>query len=228
MTTKAAKTTTQESQLHPDKKALNVGDVVTLPPSRHYEGTSGIVASQVYPDPFDSVPICLVHMPDGGPAIVFAVSDLQPVAYTFTLTFPRGEIAILEVRGADSHEQARAAAHHALPKSCYDVTDGDQTRGHAEYFYLWWSQEHAIRDALVELMTRGFEDVTELVKPYYKEGYGYLCTLQAPDGLPVYCEAVEELLKTLDIARTHYPIGTPQYQKPIQYDGYQDGEEAQP
>jgi hypothetical protein len=48
----------------------------------------------------------------------------------------------------------------------------------------------------------------------------------APPPDPKLEEELRGLRKTLDIARTHYPIGTPQYQRPVQYDGHQDGEEA--
>jgi hypothetical protein len=56
---------------------------------------------------------------------------------TFTLIFPMGRIAILEVRGAADQDSARAFAESALPQCRYVVTDGDQTKGHAEIFYLW-------------------------------------------------------------------------------------------
>jgi hypothetical protein len=66
--------------------------------------------------------------------------EQQPAAteaFTFTLVFPRGYIAILEVRGAATQESARAFAEQALPMCQYIVRDGDQTNGHAEIFYLW-------------------------------------------------------------------------------------------
>jgi hypothetical protein len=57
---------------------------------------------------------------------------------TFTLIFPRGEIAFLEVRGAISQESARAIAEHAFTACRYAVIDGDQAAaGQAQYFYSW-------------------------------------------------------------------------------------------
>src|SRR5204863_6042451 len=64
---------------------LQVGDVVSLPAPRYneYNGTIGTVAGQVYPDPFDATPVCLVKvLGDVGPTVVFAVSDLQPLTTT--------------------------------------------------------------------------------------------------------------------------------------------------
>jgi hypothetical protein len=72
---------------------------------------------------------------------------------TFTLTFPGGQIAILEVRGATDQEAARAIAQQAVRHRRrinqrgetietpinYTVTDGDATNGHAELFYYWCS-----------------------------------------------------------------------------------------
>jgi hypothetical protein len=61
---------------------LQVGGVVSLPAPRYneYNGTIGTVAGQVYPDPFDATPVCLVKvLGDVGPTVVFAVSDLQPL-----------------------------------------------------------------------------------------------------------------------------------------------------
>jgi hypothetical protein len=52
---------------------------VTLPSARagEYEGTTGTIASSVYFDPCDQVPVCLVHTRSVGPTQVFAVSDLR-------------------------------------------------------------------------------------------------------------------------------------------------------
>jgi len=66
-------------------KALNVGDVVSLPTPRQgeYTGTIGTIGSQIYLDPFDQTPVCLVSvLGDDGPHIVFVVSDLQPLTTT--------------------------------------------------------------------------------------------------------------------------------------------------
>jgi hypothetical protein len=63
-------------------QTFHVGDVVSLPVAKYNEhsGTIGTVAGQVHHDPFDQTPICLVHvLGDIGPAIMFAVSDLEPL-----------------------------------------------------------------------------------------------------------------------------------------------------
>ncbi len=59
--------------------------------------------------------------------------------HVFTLTFPGGQIAPLEVRGAADQEAARAIARTAFKQCRYEVIDGDQTNGHAECFHLWCS-----------------------------------------------------------------------------------------
>lgn len=66
-----------------------------------------------------------------------SVPPLVTSHYTFTLVFPQGEIAVLEVRGASDQEQARTLACGAFPSCVYTVTDGDVANGHAEYFYTW-------------------------------------------------------------------------------------------
>jgi hypothetical protein len=73
----------QQNDESQETKPLCVGDVVSLPAPRHneYSGTIGTVAGQVYPDPSDQVSVCLVSVRgDIGPHMVFAVSDLQPLA----------------------------------------------------------------------------------------------------------------------------------------------------
>ena len=57
----------------------------------------------------------------------------------FTLTFAGGQIALLDVRGASDIEEARALACAAFKHCEYIVVDGDQSGGHAAYFYLWCS-----------------------------------------------------------------------------------------
>jgi hypothetical protein len=64
-------------------------------------------------------------------------------SHTFTLTFRRGELAILEVRGAADQETARAIAGSAFSNCQYTITDGDQTNGRAEYFYSWCREAQA-------------------------------------------------------------------------------------
>ncbi len=59
--------------------------------------------------------------------------------HVFTLTFPGGQVAPLEVRGAADQEAARTIAATAFKQCRYEVVDGDQTQGHAEYFHLWCS-----------------------------------------------------------------------------------------
>ena len=57
----------------------------------------------------------------------------------FTITFIGGQIALLDVRGASNIEDARAIARTAFKNCQYPVVDGDQSGGHAAYFYLWCS-----------------------------------------------------------------------------------------
>ena len=61
--------------------------------------------------------------------------------HTFTLTFAGEQVALLEVRGAANHEQARTIASHAIKRCQYSVTDGDTTNGQAHCFYYWCSVE---------------------------------------------------------------------------------------
>ena len=63
-----------------------------------------------------------------------------------------------------------------------------------------------IQDALRELLEeRGYRDATELLRNYYFSNgmtYTSYCTLQAPDGSPIYCKTSTKILKVLDTART--------------------------
>lgn len=61
--------------------------------------------------------------------------------HLFTLTFPHGEVALLDVYGAANHEQAHAIAQDAIKTCRYTVTDGDTTHGQAQYLYHWCSSE---------------------------------------------------------------------------------------
>lgn len=66
-------------------------------------------------------------------------------SHTFTLSFKRGEIALLEIRGAENIEQARLIASTAIAHCFYGFMDGCQVRGHVAIFYLWCStaaQQH--------------------------------------------------------------------------------------
>ncbi len=56
---------------------------------------------------------------------------------TFTLIFPDGAIAVLKVHGASSQDEARAIACGVLPGYCYEVKDGDQSKGRAAVFFEW-------------------------------------------------------------------------------------------
>lgn len=57
----------------------------------------------------------------------------------FTITFIGGQIGLLDVRGASDIEEARAIARTAFKNCQYTTVDGDQSGGHAAYFYLWCS-----------------------------------------------------------------------------------------
>lgn len=61
--------------------------------------------------------------------------------HLFTLTFPHGEVALLEVRGAADSQQAHLIASTAITTCRYTVTDGDTTHGQAQYLYHWCSSE---------------------------------------------------------------------------------------
>ena len=66
-------------------------------------------------------------------------SPLQeaPERYLFTLTFRGGQVALLNVCGASTQEEARAIAESAIKNSQYEVVAGDHTEGHAHCFYSW-------------------------------------------------------------------------------------------
>jgi len=61
--------------------------------------------------------------------------------HLFTLTFPHGEVALLDIRGATNHEQAYAIACNAIKTCHYMVTEGDTTNGQAQYLSYWCSSE---------------------------------------------------------------------------------------
>jgi len=46
----------------------------------------------------------------------------------FTLIFPGHRLAVLEVRGANSPDEARAFASEAIPNCGYEVKDGDPSK----------------------------------------------------------------------------------------------------
>jgi len=60
--------------------------------------------------------------------------------HLFTLTFVGGQIALLNVCGAHSQQEARAIAESAIKNSRYGVVAGDSTGGHAHCFYYWHVQ----------------------------------------------------------------------------------------
>lgn len=64
-----------------------------------------------------------------------------------------------------------------------------------------------VKEVLRELTEeRGYRDATELLRNYYLSGgqsYSYFCTLQAPDGSPMYCHTPNKVLKILDKARAN-------------------------
>jgi hypothetical protein len=66
-------------------------------------------------------------------------------------------------------------------------------------------EQEQVEQALAELtQVWSYQDVTDIVKPYYLEGYDYLCTLQAPDGSPIYCRTSQQLFAVLAGARAKY------------------------
>jgi hypothetical protein len=79
---------------------------------------------------------------------------------TFTLIFPGHLLAVLEVRGASSQDEARAVACEALPQCSYEVVDGDQTAGQAEIFYSWCSAEAQERQPVLHHQPHQMQQAT--------------------------------------------------------------------
>lgn len=94
------------------------------------------------------------HQPcDARPAVTMAgpssccdqqlhVTETEAIAasrhsYAFTLVFPGGATAVLQVHGETNQEEARAFACDVLPGYCYEVKDGDQSQGRAAFFSGW-------------------------------------------------------------------------------------------
>jgi hypothetical protein len=68
------------------------------------------------------------------------------------------------------------------------------------------TERKAINEALTTLEAKGYRDVTELVRPYYQDEAPYyeelyLCTLQQPNGEPLYCRTAQELFAIVETAR---------------------------
>jgi hypothetical protein len=102
---------------------------------------------------------------DGGSSMtVAATMTTQQAAaanvHTFTLIFPGHRLAVLEVRGAASQDEARAVACEALPPCSYEVVDGDQTAGRAEIFYSWCSAEAQERQPVLHHQPRQMQQAT--------------------------------------------------------------------
>lgn len=70
-----------------------------------------------------------------------ATNTSEQPTHVFTLTFKRGQIAILKVQGTTDQEQARAAAASAFKGVEYDIEEGDRTGGKAEAFYIQPQEE---------------------------------------------------------------------------------------
>lgn len=116
------------------------------------------------------------------------------------------------VRGLDEAFVSLVPAHDEP----FPVSQLSNRSGVSELLCGWYldagmsaqEQAHVIRSAIDELTSRGYRDVTELVRPYYKGGFDDLCVLQQPDGSPVYCRAASEVFALLQIARSTYTVGT--------------------
>jgi len=61
---------------------------------------------------------------------------------TFTLTFARGAMALLQVYNAPSCSAALMIAQQALPGFLYTVISGDHANGQSAIFYAWCYQSH--------------------------------------------------------------------------------------
>lgn len=77
------------------------------------------------------------------------------------------------------------------------------------------TERKAINKALTVLEAKGYRDVTELVRPYYQNEAPYyeelyLCTLQQPNGEPLYCRTAQELLAIVETARLKDELRTAQ------------------
>ena len=78
------------------------------------------------------------------------------------------------------------------------------------------AERRAINRALTELHALGYRDVTELVRPYYQDEAPYyedlyLCTLQRPNGEPLYCQTAKQLFTAVETARAeHQPRSAPE------------------
>lgn len=67
---------------------------------------------------------------------------------TFTLTFARGVMALLQVYNAPTPQAASRVARAVLPGCPYTVTSGDQTDGRAAVFYAWGYQGQDAHDSV--------------------------------------------------------------------------------
>jgi hypothetical protein len=78
------------------------------------------------------------------------------------------------------------------------------------------AERRAMNRALTELHALGYRDVTELVRPYYQDEAPYyedlyLCTLQRPNGEPLYCQTAQQLFTAVETARAeHQPRSAPE------------------
>jgi hypothetical protein len=69
---------------------------------------------------------------------VTAAPPIISVPIPVTCTFPSGAIAVVQVYGAASQEEAVSIVERqAFPSCRYTVAAGDPTGGRAEPFYLW-------------------------------------------------------------------------------------------
>ena len=69
--------------------------------------------------------------------------------HTFTLIFRPKAIAVLQVHGAESLDEARAFAASVLPNADYEVRDGDTTEGRVKAFQAWTciqAQEECLKE----------------------------------------------------------------------------------
>ena len=72
----------------------------------------------------------------------------------FTLTFRGGQIALLNVYGASTKQEARGIAESVIKNACYTVVDGDYAGGKAHCFYYWHVQAQE-RNPRLDSLSRG-------------------------------------------------------------------------
>jgi hypothetical protein len=102
-----------------------------------------------------------------------SVTAVPPISVT--CTFPRGEIAVVQVYGALDEVQAlHVVEQHAFPRSNYSVALGDPTQGHASPFYQWVCNESDRQQAQEEDQKRSAHSLQNEVEGHQPTDEGAL------------------------------------------------------